>query len=117
MALALSPSLCYLTKYVEYPKDLWTKLDRTFGNIDEDHNSTLENTSSTIRVPDPKFLASTFFDEVVQYEEEAKSSSSGFPLNYVQNFPVIASVSEEKFYFSPSNVAAGVKICKTFIRL
>ena len=34
-----------------------------------------------------------------------------FPLNYVQNFPVIASKSEEKFVFSPYNVAFGVKIC------
>ena len=36
-----------------------------------------------------------------------------FPLNSVQNLPVIASESEEKFDFSPSNVAAGVKICDT----
>ena len=36
-----------------------------------------------------------------------------FPLNSVQNLPVIASESEEKFDFSPSNVAAGVKICNT----
>ena len=34
-----------------------------------------------------------------------------FPLNSVQNLPVIASESEEKFDFSPSNVAASVKIC------
>ena len=34
-----------------------------------------------------------------------------FPLNSVQNLPVIASESEEKFDFYPSNVAAGVKIC------
>ena len=36
-----------------------------------------------------------------------------FPLNFVQNLPVIAFESEEKFYFSPSNVAAGVQICDT----
>ena len=36
-----------------------------------------------------------------------------FPLNSVQNLLVIASESEEKFDFSPSNVAAGVKICNT----
>ena len=34
--------------------------------------------------------------------------SSDFPLNSVQNLPVIASESEEKFDFSPSNVSAGV---------
>ena len=38
--------------------------------------------------------------------------TSDFPLNYVQNLPVITSESEEKFDFSPSNVAVGVKICK-----
>ena len=35
-----------------------------------------------------------------------------FPLNFVQNLLVIAFESEEKFDFSPSNVAAGVQICK-----
>ena len=38
-----------------------------------------------------------------------------FPLNSVQNLPVIASESEEKFDFSSSNVASSVKICKTWI--
>ena len=33
-----------------------------------------------------------------------------FPLNSVQNLPVIAPESEEKFDFSPSNVAAGRNI-------
>ena len=42
-----------------------------------------------------------------------KTFTGDFPLNYVQNLPVIASKSEEKFDFSPSNVAAGVKICDT----
>src|SRR5882757_4515994 len=37
--------------------------------------------------------------------------TSDFPLNSMQNFPVIASESEQKFEFSSSNVAAGVKIC------
>ena len=62
----LSPSLCYLGRSIEDPKELWTRLDRTFGKIDEDHNSTLESTSSTIRVPAPNFLASTLSAEVVQ---------------------------------------------------
>ena len=73
--LLLSPSLCYLIGSAKYPKDLWTKLDRTFGNINEDNNSTLERTSSTIRVLDPKFLASALTDEVVQDEEEAQYST------------------------------------------
>ena len=39
--------------------------------------------------------------------------SSDFPLNSMQNLPVIASKSEEKFDISPSKVVAGVKICNT----
>ena len=110
MTLALSPSLRYLSRSIEDPKELWTRLDITFGKIDEDHNSTLEITSSTIRVPDPKLLASILSNEFVQDEEEAKSSSSDSPLNSVQNLPVIASKSEEEFDFSPSNVVSGVQI-------
>ena len=50
ICLALSPSLRYLISSTEYPKDLWTKLDRNFGKHNEDHNSNLEITSSTTRV-------------------------------------------------------------------
>ena len=39
--------------------------------------------------------------------------TSDFPLNSMQNLPVIASKSEEKFDFYCSKVAAGVKICET----
>ena len=73
ICLALSPSLRYLIGSAEYPKDLWTKLDRTFGKHNEDHNSTLEITSSTTRVLYSKFSASTLSDEVVQDEDEAES--------------------------------------------
>ena len=48
MKLALSPSLRYLSRSIKDPQELWTRLERTFGMIDEDHNSTLESTSSTI---------------------------------------------------------------------
>ena len=93
--------------------ELWTRLDRTFGMIYEDHNSTLESTSSTISILDPKLSSSTLFNEVVQDEEEAKSSSGDSPLNSVPNLPVIASESEDEFDFSPYNVVACVKICNT----
>ena len=36
ICLALSPSLRYLIGFAEYPKDLWTKLDKTFGKNNED---------------------------------------------------------------------------------
>ena len=38
ICLALSPSLRYLVKFAEYPKDLWKKLDRTFVKHNEDHS-------------------------------------------------------------------------------
>ena len=47
---ALSPSLRYFIASAEYPKDLWTKLDRTFGMHNEDHNSNLEIKPNTTRV-------------------------------------------------------------------
>ena len=75
MSLILSPSLHYLTKSVEYPKDIWTKLDITFGKHSEDHNSTLERTPSTTIFLDPKFSTSTLSVEVVQDEEVAESST------------------------------------------
>ena len=64
ICLALSPSLHYLIDYAKYRKDLWTKLDRTFGKHNEDHNSTLEITANTTRVLHSKFSASTLSDEV-----------------------------------------------------
>ena len=76
ICLALSPSLYYLIiGSAEYPKEVWTKLDRTFGKNNEDHNSTLEITSSTTRVLHSKYSDSTLSDEVVQDEDEAESST------------------------------------------
>ena len=54
IALGLSPSLRYVIRSFEDPKKLWTRLDRTFGMIDEDHNITLERIYSTISILDPK---------------------------------------------------------------
>ena len=50
-------------------------MDRTIGKHNEDHNSTLEITSSTTRVLYSKFSTSTLSNEVVQDEEEAESST------------------------------------------
>ena len=55
----------------------------------------------------------TFYIEEKYFCTSMQTFISDFPLNYVQNLPVIASESEEKFEFSSSNVAAGVKICNT----
>ena len=75
ITLGLSPSLRYLSRSIEDPKELWTRLDRTFGMIDEDCNSNLERIFSTISILNPKLLAYTLSDEVVQDEEEAKAST------------------------------------------
>ena len=75
IALALDDSLCYLICSAEYPKEIWTILDRTFGKHNEDHNSTLEITSNTKIFLYTKSLASTLSDEVFQDEDEAKSST------------------------------------------
>ena len=59
ICLALSPSLYYLILgSVEPPKEVWTILDKNFGKHNEDHNSTLEITTSTTRVLYSKFSAS-----------------------------------------------------------
>ena len=71
IAMGLSPSLRYLIRSIEDLKELWTRLDRTFRVIDEDHNSILERIYSTISTLDPKFSASTLSDEFFQDEEEA----------------------------------------------
>ena len=76
IATGLSPSLCYLIRSIEDPKELWTRLDRTFGVIDEDNNSILERISSTISTLNPKFSASTLSNEVVQDEEAEASTQS-----------------------------------------
>ena len=75
IGLPLSPSLSYLIGSAEYPKEVWTKLDRTFGKHNEDHNSTLDITASTIRVLHSKYSSSTLSDEVVQDEDKAESST------------------------------------------
>ena len=75
IGLALDDSLYYLIYSVEYPKEVWTILDRTFGRHNEDHDSTLEIMAITTRVLHSKFSASTLSDEVVQDEDEAESST------------------------------------------
>ena len=73
--MAFSPSLRYLIDSTEYPKDLQTGLDRTFGKHNEDNYSTLEIIPNNKRVIYSKLSTSTLSDEFVQDEEEAKSST------------------------------------------
>ena len=67
---------CTLFFYsAEHPKDLWTRLDKTFGKHNEDHNSTLDITASTTRFLHSKVSATTLSNEVVQDEDEVESST------------------------------------------
>ena len=68
ICLALSDSLYFLLVLLN-TQDLWIKLDKTFSKNNEDHNSTLDITSSTTRVLYSKFLAATLSDQVVQDED------------------------------------------------
>ena len=83
IALGLSLSLRYLSRSIEDPKELWKRLDRTFRMIDKDHNNTLESTSNTISILDPKFSASTLSDEFVQNEEKQNLLHSQFELKTI----------------------------------
>ena len=41
IALALDDDLYFVFYSAEHPKDLWTRLDKTFGKHNEDHNLVL----------------------------------------------------------------------------
>ena len=67
--------LIYLIEFEKYPKDLWIELDRIFGKHNEDCYRNMGSKFRTTRVIYSKVSASTLSDEIVQDEEEAKSSS------------------------------------------
>ena len=70
ICLAISPSMRYLTDYVEYPKDIWTTLDGVLGKDNEDPSSYVEGASSSSMISlSQDVLASTVSDEV-DHEEE-----------------------------------------------
>ena len=50
MCLSISPSMCYLVYYANYPKDLWKKLDRNLGKHNKDDSINLESTYDTLVV-------------------------------------------------------------------
>ena len=108
MKLAISPSFPYLSRSTKDPEELWTRLDRTFEMIYEDHDRTLESTSSTISILDPKILASILSDEVVQDEEEAEASTQSIriedSLHAVTPSPDAPEVHEIS-YISSSHIA------------
>ena len=80
ICLAFSPILRYLIDFVEYPKDLWTELERTFGKNNEDHYRNLESTPNTTIFLYSKVSSSILTNEVVQDEEEAKFSTQSIQI-------------------------------------
>ena len=70
ICMVISPRLCYLIDSAYYPKDLWKKLDRTFGNHNEDYYINLE------RLPAPQefFLQKywTLFSLIKNFKRKKK---------------------------------------------
>ena len=88
---------------VEYPKDLWTKLDRVLGKYNEDASSYMESaSSSSIIFLSQYFLTSTIFDEV-DHEEEVSNivliATTLFDSN-ASSFNQEANIEEPFFYVS-----------------
>ena len=68
--LAISPCLRYLIDSVDYPKDIWTILDRVLGKDNEDPSSYVESASSSSMIYLSQYVsASIVFDEV-DHEDE-----------------------------------------------
>ena len=43
ICLAIPPCMCYLIDSIDYPKDIWTTLDRVLGKDNEDPSSYVES--------------------------------------------------------------------------
>ena len=105
--MVMSPDMCYLMEYVEYPSELWRNIDRAFGvQKEEDDSWRKSNTSSCVL--HSKFSASILPDEFVQDEEEAKSSTQ--PIQIVESLLAVtpspvASEIYEIYYISSSHIA------------
>ena len=72
-------------------------MDRNFGNHNEDHSRNLDSTPTTTRVLSSKVSTSILSDEVVQYEEEAKSSTQSIRIEE-SLLEVTPSPTAPKFY-------------------
>ena len=74
ICLAISLSMLYLIDSVEYPKDLWTTLDRVLGKHNEDPSNYVESASrSSMTTLSQVVLASTVSDKYIHEEEIAES--------------------------------------------
>ena len=72
--MVMSHDMCYLMESVEYPFELWRNIDRAFGVQKEVDNTWRKSKTSSSVLP-LNVLASILSNEVIQDEEEAKSST------------------------------------------
>ena len=70
ICLAISPSMRYLIDSIEYPKDLWTTLDKVFGKNNEDPSSYVESTSMSSIISLSQDLSSSKVSNEVKHDEE-----------------------------------------------
>ena len=75
MCRAIPPTMCYLIDVVEFPSEIWSRLEKEFGHKTEYISTKNWESASSISLQDP--LASITYreDEVVQDEEEVKYST------------------------------------------
>ena len=68
ICLAISPSMRYLIDSVDYPKDLWTTLDRVLGKDNEDPSSYVESASSSSMISLSQYVSSSRVSDEVDHE-------------------------------------------------
>ena len=60
----------YLIDFVDYPKDLWTKLDRVLGKDNEDRSRYVESASSSLMISLSEDVSASTVSDEVDHEEE-----------------------------------------------
>ena len=61
--------MCYLIYSVDYPKDLWTTLDRLLGKDNEDPSSYVESASNSSMISLSQDFSSSIVSDEVDHEE------------------------------------------------
>ena len=69
ICLAISPCMRYLIDSVDYPKDLWTTLDRVLGKDNEDPSSYVESASSSSMISLSQDVSASIVSDEVDHEE------------------------------------------------
>ena len=102
ICLAISPSMRYLIDSVEYPKDLWTTLDRVFGKDNEDPSSYVESASSSSIISLSQDVSTSIVSDEVDHEEEVSHTvpvaTTLFDLN-ASSFNQEANIEEPSFFY------------------